>query len=71
MVHSQNPVLRFRKKTKNTSQKVFISLKWLCSQDANESKLSLASFNHKPYGPNLLEKNLGACTENPNKKLIN
>ena len=32
--HSQNPVLRFRKKTKNTSQKVFISFKWLCSQDA-------------------------------------
>ena len=31
----------------------------------------IASFNHKPYGPNLLEKNLGACTENPNEKLIN
>ena len=26
----------------------------------------IASFNHKP-----LEKKLGACTENPNEKLIN
>ena len=56
-VHTQKPVLRFRRKTEKTPSKFFISSKWLCYKDTNlKASFSLASFNHKPYGRNLFRE---------------